>query len=179
MGLISLIRASGRRRHAAAGLYRAILKASRDPAFYKDAAIPDTIIGRFEVLSAHLALVFLRMKDRSDDIDLFLQDLAGAFIKDMDRTMRELGLTDLRVGKKVTSLAAAFYGRVERYERSLAAEDPALAVAIVLEDLLDIESGGKGPAALLVDRYHKIATLELDDLRHGELNLAGLEPEEV
>jgi len=106
-------RRSGSRR-AAALLYRRIVAQSRLPVFYAEFGVPDTLEGRFELLTLHmfLALNALRSGEGRHPV---AQPLVDAFFADMDAAMREMGVGDLAVPKRMRALAAAFHERLQDY----------------------------------------------------------------
>ena len=98
-------------------LYAAIVAAARQPFFYAEWGVPDTVDGRFDMIVLHLYLVMDRL--RPDHLK-FREALSELFFADMDRSIREMGAGDLSVGKKVRRMAEAFGGRVEAYENARA-----------------------------------------------------------
>ncbi|MEM9168792.1 MAG: ubiquinol-cytochrome C chaperone family protein [Pseudomonadota bacterium] len=113
--------------------YGVVVAAARRPVFYTTYAAPDTVDGRFEVLTLHMYLVLRRLKRQGPQADEFAQRLFDLFFDSMDGTLRELGVGDMTIGKKVRGLAEAFYGRVGAFEDAFGAEggaQPALASAI-------------------------------------------------
>ena len=96
-------------------LYAAIVAAARQPKFYAEWGVPDTVDGRFDMIVLHLYLVMDRLKPENLD---FRQSLSETFFADMDRSIREMGAGDLSVGKKVRRMAEAFGGRVEAYQEA-------------------------------------------------------------
>ena len=125
MGLFGLLR---RRPHERAGfeLYSAAVNAARQPAFFDGAGVPDTLDGRFDLVSLHVALLIRRIRR---DADPRAKDLAqavfDAMFADMDVNLRELGVGDLAVGKRVKLMWEAFHGRAAAYEAALEAGDGA------------------------------------------------------
>ena len=110
-------RAEARRR--AQELYGSVVTAARQPSFYKDMGLPDTPEGRFELISLHLFLALESLnRQRAAELDL-TQRTIEAFVTDMDDCMREMGVGDLAVPKKVKRAAAAFYERAGAYRRGL------------------------------------------------------------
>lgn len=107
--------------------YEAIVAAARRPAFYAQWNVPDTLDGRFDMLALHTYLVLDRLKGTEPQ---FRQNLVDEFFADMDRSLRELGVGDVSVGKKVRKMAEVFYGRVTAYDAALAGEEGALAAAL-------------------------------------------------
>jgi len=100
-------------------LYEAIVAAARQEKFYAQWGVPDTIDGRFEMISLHLFLVLDRLKEGGADTQKLRQQLTDTFFADMDRSLREMGVGDLSVGKKVRKMAEVFYGRVTAYAAAL------------------------------------------------------------
>ena len=96
----------------AEAVYAKIVAATRQPYFYADLEVPDTIDGRFDLLVLHLALVVARLKGEDDNLR---QQLIDVFCSDMDDNIRELGAGDLGVSKKVRRMAEAFQGRYVAY----------------------------------------------------------------
>jgi cytochrome b pre-mRNA-processing protein 3 len=112
-------------------LYRAVVAQARQPAFYRHGGVPDTVEGRFEMVALHAFLVLWRLRDGGADGRALGQRLFDVLFDDMDQTLREMGVGDLSVGKKVKALASSFYGRIGAYETGLRAEgDGKLAEAL-------------------------------------------------
>lgn len=109
-------------RTAVQALYGAIVAAARNPAFYAEWGVPDTLDGRFELIALHAFLAIRRLK-QSGDNTAFAQALFDTMFADLDRNLREMGVGDLSVGRQVKTMAKAFYGRVVAYGRGLAGSD--------------------------------------------------------
>ena len=112
----------GRRRRIAAALYLDIVAQARQPAFYRDMAVPDTLDGRFDLIVLHTFLVIRRLRGQSPEAEGLSQALFDYLLSDMDQSLREIGVGDLSVGKHVKRMAKAFYGRSAAYGRSLDGE---------------------------------------------------------
>jgi cytochrome b pre-mRNA-processing protein 3 len=96
-------------------LYGAIVARGRDPAWYRDGKVPDTIDGRFDMIAAILALVLLRLEAEGAagrDPSVLLTEL---FIDDMDGTLRQIGIGDYVVGKHVGRMMSALGGRLAAF----------------------------------------------------------------
>jgi len=104
---------------ASQSLYEAIVAAARRERFYAEWSVPDTLDGRFDMISLHLFLVLARLKGEGGQVEEFRQRLTDTFFLDMDRSLREMGVGDLSVGKKVRKMSEVFYGRVRAYEIAL------------------------------------------------------------
>lgn len=112
---------------AAVALYRRIVEQARQPDFYARHGVPDSLDGRFDMIVLHAFLVMRRLRaitsKAADDLNQEVFDLLFA---DMDSNLREIGVGDLGVGKRVKKMAQAFYGRVEAYEAGMIATDDAI-----------------------------------------------------
>jgi cytochrome b pre-mRNA-processing protein 3 len=91
------------------GVYRAIVAQSRQPVFYAEWGVPDTVTGRFDMISLHMALVFRRLR-ANETSKGFSQAVFDLFFKDMDRSLREMGAGDLGVPKKIQKMGNLFFG---------------------------------------------------------------------
>lgn len=108
----------------AAPLYAAVVAEARRPDWYRDAQVPDTMDGRFAVLSTLLALADIRLERGADDARALGPRLAEAFIADMDAQMREAGFGDPSLGKQVRKLVAALAAKVDRWRLAVEAVEP-------------------------------------------------------
>jgi cytochrome b pre-mRNA-processing protein 3 len=111
--------------------YEALTQAARAPAFYRDMNVPDTVIGRFEMLSVHMALYFRRTGEGAPALRDLAQDIVDAFFEDIDHSIREIGIGDMGVPKRMKKFARMFYGRLNAYAAALdAGNRDDLAVAL-------------------------------------------------
>jgi cytochrome b pre-mRNA-processing protein 3 len=117
------------RRAAVLAVYERIVERAREPHFYTEWGVPDTLDGRFEVLALHAFLVLNRLKRDRASTAAFAQELFDAMFADLDRGLREMGASDLGVGRRVKAMASGFYGRIAAYDRGLT-EEEALAPAL-------------------------------------------------
>ena len=100
-------------------LYGSVVTAARQPAFYENLGVPDTPEGRFELVALHLFLALEGLRSKGTAADGLVRRTIEAFVIDMDDCMREMGVGDLTVPKKVKRAAAAFYERAASYRRAL------------------------------------------------------------
>ncbi|MDX2095075.1 MAG: ubiquinol-cytochrome C chaperone family protein [Alphaproteobacteria bacterium] len=102
--------------------YIALLAAARNPFFYEDLGVPDTLDGRFELIVLHLFLLQHRLVEPRADTTTtaFAQFLSEAFFNDMDNSLRELGVADTGVSKRIKKMGAAYHGRLQAYSAGLA-----------------------------------------------------------
>ncbi len=118
----------------ARALYSCLVEQARQPAFFTDCGVPDTVDGRFEMITLHLFLLLRRLKSgrdgTSDEIQTLAQAIFDTMFVDMDENLREMGVGDLSVGRKVQQMVEAVYGRIAAYERGLEGDDEALTGAL-------------------------------------------------
>ncbi|HEY4191354.1 MAG TPA: ubiquinol-cytochrome C chaperone family protein [Mesorhizobium sp.] len=125
----------GRERHAnraiTEALYGEIVAAARQSVFYSHWNVPDTPLGRFEMLSLHMFLFQHRLHGEQGVSQLLAQVLIDEFFLDVEHSLRELGISDVGVPKRMKKLAKMFYGRTAAYADSLERGDGAsLAAAL-------------------------------------------------
>jgi cytochrome b pre-mRNA-processing protein 3 len=113
-------------------VYAAIVAAARRLWLYSRAGVPDTVSGRFDMIVLHLALVIERLRGGGPREAALAQAVLDTMFADMDRSLREMGVGDLSLAKRMRTMAGAYYGRALAYREAFAAADPAPAVAAVL-----------------------------------------------
>ena len=101
-------------------LYRAVVAAARDPGWYREGGVPDTIDGRFDMIAALLALVLLRLEGDGEKGRPATVLLAERFAEDMDGNLRQIGVGDLVVGKQLGRMMGALGGRLGALRDALA-----------------------------------------------------------
>ena len=111
-------------------LYAAIVAASRQPALYADLGVPDTFEGRFESLTLHGVLVLRRLQACETPGPALAQELTDTLFAHLDRTLREMGVGDTTVPKRMRTLAEAFLGRSRAYAEALGGDEGSLAATL-------------------------------------------------
>lgn len=106
-----------------ANLYSAVVAAARQPKIYADWGVPDTPLGRYEMISLHMVLALRRMKNANQALRDASQDMTDHFFREVDHSLRELGVGDVGVPKRMKKLAKMFYGRAESYGEAIEAND--------------------------------------------------------
>ncbi len=118
-------------------LLKAVTQASRLPAFYGEGKVPDTLEGRFELMTVNASLALFRLRAEAD-----LRPLAQAFADKLfrlfDAGLREAGIGDTAVPKRMSRMAGDFYGRLDAYGSAL--DDPAKLEAAVARNVWRLES---------------------------------------
>ncbi len=100
--------------YPAHAFYVALSHEARNPFFFNEAQVADTIDGRFDILVVHLFLGLERAK-REPHSEAFQRALLECFFSSLDRSLREMGVADLGVGKRIRKMADACNGRLTRY----------------------------------------------------------------
>jgi cytochrome b pre-mRNA-processing protein 3 len=110
-------------------IYGMIVTQARDPVFYTDLGVPDTVNGRFDLLLLHLWLLLRRLRAAADGAAVS-QALFDRFCEDMDDNLREMGVGDQTVPRRMRAFGEAFYGRTRAYDQAVDEGGEALASAI-------------------------------------------------
>lgn len=119
-----------RQPEAAHLLYVRLVAQARRPEFYRDLEVPDSLDGRFDMIALHAFLLLRRLKDAGAEGRILAQAVFDALFDDMDNALREMGVADLGVGKRIKAMAKGLYGRIDAYERGLAAGEAATGEAL-------------------------------------------------
>jgi cytochrome b pre-mRNA-processing protein 3 len=114
------------RRQITDRLYDQIVAAARQPPLYADWDVPDTPLGRYEMVALHVFLILHRLRGETGAGAQLAQDLTDTFFADLDHSIRELGIGDLGVPKRMKKLARMFYGRAAAYGEAVERGDAAL-----------------------------------------------------
>jgi cytochrome b pre-mRNA-processing protein 3 len=157
---------------AGRALYAALIPQARMPFLYADLGVPDTPEGRFEVYSLHLYLLLERLKGQGAPASETSQALFDTFVSQLDHSLRELGVGDLSVGKKMRKLGEAFYGRVKSWEDALAAlPDPAPIDALIARTVYAGADADQAPRlrAYVLAQRDALAAQALERLLAGEV----------
>jgi cytochrome b pre-mRNA-processing protein 3 len=119
-GVLKSVFRQRRPKQAGARLYAAAVAQARQPAFYTALGVADTVEGRFELYSLHVLLLVRRLKGEGPEAAETAQALFDLFVGNLDHALRELGVGDLTVPKRMRKLGEAVYGRALSYEAALA-----------------------------------------------------------
>ena len=153
-------------------LYARTVTQSRSPALYADLGAPDTVEGRFELYSLHIYLLLERLKGQGDQAAETAQALFDTYISALDNSLREMGVGDLSVGKKMRKLGEVFYGRVTSLEEAFAAlPDTAELSAMLARTVYEGADAAKAPklAAYVLKQREHLRALPLERLCAGDV----------
>jgi cytochrome b pre-mRNA-processing protein 3 len=160
-------------RNMGEALYARCVEQSRSPALYSDYAAPDTVEGRFEVYTLHVVLLLDRLRLQGDQAAEISQGLFDTYVKALDHALREMGVGDLSVGRKMRRLGEAFYGRVKSYEAAFAAlpETEALQALLGRTIYADMETPPTDRlCAYVTGQRAALATESLERLLAGQVD---------
>src|SRR5580692_5741892 len=127
--------------HSIASLYGTIVAQARAAPFYRICGVPDTVNGRFEMVVLHTVLVLRRLETEPLPVRQIGQALFDRFCRDMDGSLREMGIGDLAVPAKMRKIGEALYGRQAAYGAALAARDPESLVAALERNVFGAQAG--------------------------------------
>jgi len=157
----------------AAQLYGAVVEKARDPVFYARLAVPDTVNGRFDMVVIHAMLVLRRMRGGGEQADITGKALLELLFRDMDQSLREMGVGDMGIGKHIKRMAKALFGRAEAYEKGLD-DVPGSLVGMLRENIYRHTPSGGDHIFLMEDYMRRaaahLATQDVAAIMAGKVN---------
>ena len=173
-GLMQALTGGGQAARAGKTLYAASASAARRSFLYADLGAPDTVEGRFELYSLHAFLVIRRLRSQPDKTGALSQALFDSLLRGLDDGLREMGVGDLSVGKKMRKLGEALYGRAKNLDEALNAadEDAALRAFLARTVFAGCEDAVQraGPMAQAVRKMDDaLGAQSLDRIMAGEV----------
>ena len=151
-------------------LYAQVVEQARKPALYAAMGAPDTVEGRFELYTLHLMLILERLRAAGAAAQDLSQALFDAYIKALDDALREMGVGDLSVGKKMRRLGEAFFGRGKSYDAAFAAlPDMAPLTDLLARTVYETGDAAHAPAlaAYVVAQRQALAAAPVERLLTG------------
>jgi len=170
--MFGLLRRQSPHRDTAERLYAAVTAQSRQPVFFADLQVPDSVDGRFDVLALHAWMVIDRIRQQADG-EAIAQALFDAMFAHLDFAVREMGAQDLGVGRRIKVMAEGLHGRALAFRTAIAEPDP-----MALQDVLRRNVFGKAEpsddavtrlAAYVRSCVAALAALDLDRLSSAAL----------
>lgn len=146
---------------AAHKTYVTIVNHARGDKFYLDCGVPDTPDGRFDMILLHAFLLYQRLKIDAEQTAELGQAVFDLLFADMDQCLREMGVGDMGVGRRIKGMAEAFYGRLAAYEKAILGSDSDVADVLVRNLYQDAS-----PTASQVERIVSYIRRELDELKN-------------
>ena len=168
VNLISRLLRTTDPRAALRPLWHRTVEISREPEWYATCGVADTVPGRFDMVTAVLSFVLLRLEQARCCAETAL--LTELFVEDMDGQLRESGVGDVVVGKHVGKLMATLGGRLGAYRAALAEDDDGALAEAVRRNVTVNEGVGPEPLAMrLRDLADRLAATEADELLAGRI----------
>ena len=157
-------------------LFSIVIEQSRLPSIYTDMEVEDSLDGRFDVMSLHMSLLLKKIDQNGEreECKVLKRRLQEIMFDNLDLTIREIGVGDMGVGKKVKVMAEAFYGRMLAYHEALGAEDGSELSKVIKRNIYrerDIDQN----ILLFMNKYTSeqwkhLENLEIDDILNGKLS---------
>jgi cytochrome b pre-mRNA-processing protein 3 len=158
---LKLSRPPSTARAAAERLHAAAVAQSRTPALYARLGAPDTVEGRFEMLALHLVLLLDRMKGQDGVVAEVRQTLFDVFVSQLDGALREMGVGDLAMSKRMRKLGALFYGRLHAYSEAFhALPDTGPLADVIARTVLAETPASPEPLAAYVAGLHQALAMQ-------------------
>ena len=159
-------------------LYQSILQASRQPNLYTEFEVHDHLDSRFDMLCLHISLLMGRLRMLPEDVHKPLnQELFDRFFADMDFTLREMGVGDLGVGKRVRKMSEAFMGRLLAYTKSLERNDKmelALVLARNIRRSNDSNDADRRMADYVLQSRDRLSAVGDNEMQAGTVDLVAI-----
>jgi cytochrome b pre-mRNA-processing protein 3 len=147
--MLNALRRNTEKARLVRGLYAGLTAQARQPEFFTKLGVADSIDGRFDMVALHAFLLVHRLRDAADPGSALAQAVFDAMFSDMDLNLRELGVGDLSVGKRVRAMWEAFHGRANAYAAAMqAADHTALETALARNVWRGVPPPGGAPEAL-------------------------------
>ncbi|WP_310620516.1 ubiquinol-cytochrome C chaperone family protein [Flexibacterium corallicola] len=134
-------------------IYRDIVSQARQPVFYQSFGVPDTAEGRFEMIVFHAFCLFHRLRHENKQAGEVAQKVFDLFFVDMDQSLREAGIGDEGVRRRIRKMSESFYGRSTTYSRALEEGDNGQLAQAFARNFLFTADGGLA-ADRLVEYMH-------------------------
>lgn len=180
--MLYLFTKQGRLTHRQAReLYKVVIRSSRNPIFYSDYNVPDTMEGRFEMVALHAGLLVNRLC--RPDMGVEGQKLAQAFFDEMfkaiDLSIREMGVGDLAVPKRIKKMMTNFKGRAFAYDEATKANQNEI-IHVLSRNIYLTEK----PSSYAIKKFadyvsNCVSSLEkqsLSDFNQGKLLFPSIQP---
>lgn len=171
-GLLGLTR-RGRHERAGFQLYGAAVAAAREPYLYTVLGVPDTLDGRFDLVCLHACLLIQRLTGAPIPGPDLAQAVFDAMFSDMDVNLREMGVGDLAVAKRMKAMWEAFHGRAAAYAPALRADDAGAMEAALLRNVWRGAVPSDGAAAALarlaIAQHACLAAQDMAALTDGQV----------
>jgi cytochrome b pre-mRNA-processing protein 3 len=162
--MLNVLTKGKQRRDAAGRIYAAAATRAREPVFFERFAVPDTLDGRFDLLTLHVWLVLDRLKGEP----ALSQSVVDTVFVGFDEALRQMGAGDIGMGRRMKKFADAFYGRLKAYDEASGAA--AMEAALIR----NLYRGTPAPCAAPMAAYVLSARQYLAAWENGTLDFGPL-----
>lgn len=138
--ILRFLRRGATRERLVQALRGRIDTAARAPRLYEQCGVPDTVEGRFETICLHVILVLRRLRHLPPPAEDVAQDLIDALFAHLDAALREIGIGDMGVPKRMKKLAGVFYARAVHYDAAIDAGDATALAAVLARNVFDTDA---------------------------------------
>jgi cytochrome b pre-mRNA-processing protein 3 len=183
--VFGLFRRKKKNQQIVAAIYDRLTASSRHPALYEAMGAPDTVMGRFEMIAVHMVIFFRRTGQGGPAVRDLAQEIVDAFFEDIDHSIREIGIGDMGVPKRMKKFARMFYGRYESYAAAIDAGDrEALRAALARNIYPPQHDGSPNPAArdvtalsdYVISRAGDLMSVSDEEILAGQVAIRPPEP---
>jgi cytochrome b pre-mRNA-processing protein 3 len=127
--MLNVLKDFAARKQATRRLYDSLVSRAREPVFFADFGVADSLDGRFDMLAFHAWLVLKELKGGELNGGRLAQSLTDTIFTGFDEAMREQGVGDIGIGHKLKDMAKAYYGRMAAYDGAKNQDELAAALA--------------------------------------------------
>jgi len=155
-------------------LYGSLMAHAREPFLYAEFGVPDSVMGRFDMLAMHVYLFARRLRAEDSEVSIALsQDVFDLFVADVERALRELGIGDTTVPKRKKKMVRSFYGQIEDFDEALAsAQLDVLAERAEARYLAESkQSSAEALASYMLNTAKTLDEQSFENILKGDLNL--------
>lgn len=151
------------KKRKARALYQAVITQARDPVYYTDMQVPDTLDGRYEMLCLVSAMVMIRLKDFGSAGDSLAQSLFDMIFKHAERSLREMGIGDMGIPRRMKKMMQGFNGRARALDKALASPKPQSELKAYLSRNLYASNADAQPG--VIDEMSRVCQSYAESLR--------------
>ncbi len=152
-------------------IYGGLMTHARNRVFYEHFGVPDSVMGRFDMLAMHVYMLTRRLAQENKPVARELsQDVFDLFVGDIERALRQIGIGDTTVPKRKKRLVHSFYAQIEDFDPLLETSDKSeLANSVARRYFKDAENGN--PSALadyMIETANHLNQISLDKFLAGK-----------
>lgn len=174
-GMLDFLLGNKNLKNVAYKLFSKIIKQSRISEFYSEFEIEDSLDGRFDLMAVHMIILLDKLDYHNENkkparLKRILQEI---MFDNLDLTLREIGVGDLGVGKKIKVMAEAFYGRMKVYQVAFEKGDTDAISEALLRNLYRGRTLDKGilsnMSAYVQQQHEKIGNQSISEIMSGKV----------